>query len=123
MIKDNELLTNNWGEYIHKSVFDDMIDQANTDNNTQDGKINTNRTNIDINRQNITTNANNIVKNASAIEALKQDNLQQAQQITDLKTKLATANTNISDLQTALEALTQRVKVLENSNAEKQPHA
>lgn len=117
MIKDNELLTNNWGEYIHKSVFDDMIDQANTDNTTQDGKINSNKTNIDINRQNITTNANNIVKNANAIEALKQDNLQQAQQITELQTKLVTANTNISDLQKSLESLTQRVKTLEDSKS------
>lgn len=123
MIKDNELLTNNWGEYIHKTVFDDMIDQANNDNHTQDGKIQTNMDNININKQNIQNNANNIVKNANAIEALKQDNLQQAQQITDLQTKLATANTNISDLQTSLKSLTKRVKTLEDSNAEKQPQA
>ena len=97
-----------------------MIDQANSDNHTQDGKIQTNMDNININKQNIQNNANNIVKNANAIEALKQDNLQQAQQITDLRTKLETANTNISDLQKSLESLTQRVKALEDSNAGKQ---
>lgn len=87
-IKNEKLINNNWGELIHKSVFDDMIDQSNQDNKTQDGKITNNTENININKQNITNNANNIVKNAKAIEALKQSDIDTNSKINNILERL-----------------------------------